>query len=170
VTNRPPRRGHDAPPAETHNDDERRWADLARLVLVISRGIQYHGYRDRRVGSLTTSETAVMCYVLHGDPAAPSQIATATGLLRPNVSAALRSLQNKGLIEKNINPADGRGFTIRPTTIGRAGYDLVRHGWAATVATAADHDSTDLDTAIAVLEKVMEGLENNRPASASERT
>jgi DNA-binding MarR family transcriptional regulator len=160
VTYQPPkRRRHDAPPTEAHQDDEQRWANLAHLALIISRKIQYDGNRDSRAASLTQSEAVVLCYLLHEDPATPSRIAYATGLLRPNVSASLRTLKNKGLIEKRINPTDGRGFTVHPTTLGRAAHERVRHEWATSVAAAADRDTTGLDAAIAVLNKVKEGLE-----------
>jgi DNA-binding MarR family transcriptional regulator len=146
--------------------DEQRWANLAQLALIISRKIQYESYRDQRAVSLTQSEAVVMCHLLHDDPATPSQIADATGLLRPNVSASLRTLKYKGLIEKKINPTDGRGYTIHPTTLGRVTHERVRQEWAALVAAAADRDTTDLDVAIAMLNKVKEGLEK-QPAPLS---
>ena len=104
----PRRRRHDAPPAETQKDDEQRWADLADLALTISRKIQHHGQSDPRAALLTQPEDVVMRHLLRGDPAAPNQITAATGLRRPNASAALRTLQNKGLIEKQTNPTDDR--------------------------------------------------------------
>ena len=143
--------------AEIH--DEQRWANLAHLALIISRKIQHQSYRDQRAVLLTQSEAVVLCHLLHGDPVTPSQIADATGLQRPNVSASLRTLKYKGLIEKKTNPTDGRGFTVHPTTLGRATYERVRREWATSVAVAADRDTSDLDAAIAVLNKVKEGLE-----------
>jgi DNA-binding MarR family transcriptional regulator len=70
------------------------------------------------------------------------------------------------LIEKKINPTDGRGYTIHPTTLGRVTHERVRQEWAALVAAAADRDTTDLDVAIAMLNKVKEGLEK-QPAPLS---
>ena len=129
---------------------------------MISREIQHHG-----VSLLTRSECVVMGHLLRGDSATPSQIAAATGLLRPNVSAALRTLRSKGLIDKQTDPTDGRGVTIRPTPLGRARYELVRRERTTAVARAAGQDTTDLDAAIALLTKIKEGLLNDRPTGGS---
>jgi DNA-binding MarR family transcriptional regulator len=154
----------DAPPTEARRNDEQRWADLAGLALTIGRRIHQHGHTDPLAALLSQTEGIVMRHLLCGGSAAPSRIAAATGLLRPNVSASLRTLRDKGLIEKEANPADGRGFTVRPTALARAKYELVRRDWATAIAEAAGHDTTDLDAAIAILTKVNEGLANGRPA------
>jgi DNA-binding MarR family transcriptional regulator len=146
--------------------DEQRWAELADLAAMISREIQHHA-GDPGAVLLTRSEYVVMCHLLRGDAATPSRIAAATGLLRPNVSAALRTLRSKGLIDKRTDPTDGRGVTVRPTPLGRARYELVRRERANAVARAAGHDTTDLDAAIGLLTKVSEGLRNDRPTGPS---
>ena len=53
---------------------------------------------------------------LQGRPSAPpSVIAATTGLQRTNLSTILRSLEQKGLIERGASPDDGRGVTVRAT-------------------------------------------------------
>jgi DNA-binding MarR family transcriptional regulator len=143
--------------------DERRWADLADLALIISREIQYRGYTDEQALSLTQSEGMVMRHLLQNDPAPPSQIAAATGLQRTNLSTVLRGLEHKGLIQRQANPDDGRGVTVSPTEHGRDNYALVRHEWAAAVAAAAGHDTAHLDAALALLTAVKDGLTATRP-------
>jgi DNA-binding MarR family transcriptional regulator len=143
--------------------DERRWADVADLILIISREIQYRGYSDDQALSLTQSEGMVMRYLLQGDPAAPSRIAAATGLQRTNLSTVLRGLERKGLVQRQANPSDGRGVTVSPTERGRRNYALVRHEWAAAVAAAAGHDTTHLDAAITLLTAVRDGMVKTRP-------
>lgn len=148
--------------------DEQRWADLADLALTISREIQYRGYTDERAVSLTQSEGMVMRYLLQGgEPAAPSQIAAATGLQRTNLSTVLRGLEHKGLIQRKTNPDDRRGVTVSPTDRGHANYTLVRHEWAVAVATAADFDKTHLNAALAILTTVKDGLVRTRPPTPS---
>ena len=66
-----------------------------------------------------------MRYLLQGEPAAPSQIAAATGLQRTNLSTTLRGLEQKGLVQRHANPSDGRGVTVSPTERGRINYALV---------------------------------------------
>src|SRR2546421_12858433 len=92
-----------------------RWADLADLILIIAREIQYHGYRDPAAVPLTQSEGMVMRYLQEHPGAPPSQIATATGLQRTNLSTVLRGLERKGLAERRASADDRRGATIHPT-------------------------------------------------------
>jgi DNA-binding MarR family transcriptional regulator len=147
--------------------DEQRWADLADLALVISREIQYRGYTDERALSLTQAEGMVMRYLLQGEPAAPSQIADATGLQRTNLSTTLRGLEQKGLIARQADPHDGRRVTVSPTGHGRRNYALVRHQWATAVAAAAGHDTSHLDAALTLLTAVKDGMSNARPRNPS---
>jgi DNA-binding MarR family transcriptional regulator len=143
--------------------DEQRWADLADLALVISREIQFRGYTDERAISLTPSEGVVMRCLLQGQPAAPpSRIAAATGLQRTNLSTVLRALEQKGLIQRQPHPDDGRGVTVHLTERGRSNYSLVRHEWAATVSAAAGGDTTNLDAALTLLTAVKDGLASTR--------
>jgi DNA-binding MarR family transcriptional regulator len=137
---------------------DERWADLADLALIIAREIQFRGYTDERAVSLSPSEGMVMRHLL-GDPAAPpSRIAAATGLQRTNLSTTLRGLETKGLIERRVSEDDRRGVTVHVTDRGRANYALVRQEWATAVATAAAHDTTNLNAALALLEAVKTGL------------
>jgi DNA-binding MarR family transcriptional regulator len=147
--------------------DEERWADLADLVLIISRELQYRGYSDERAVSLTQSEGVVMRYLLHGEPAAPSQIAAATGLQRTNLSTTLRGLEHKGLIQRQANPSDGRGVTVSPTEDGRSNYALVRREWATAVGAAAGRDTTHLDATLTLLTAVGDALTKSRPQTPS---
>lgn len=140
-----------------------RWADLADLVLIIGREIQFRGYTDERAVSLSQSEGMVMRY-LQRDPAAPpSRIAAATGLQRTNLSTVLRGLESKGLIERRAQPGDGRGVTVHPTELGRRNYALVRSEWADAVAGAAGGEAGDLDAALDLLRAIEAGLVSGRP-------
>jgi DNA-binding MarR family transcriptional regulator len=165
--NQPRQRNRRRARAPRGSANEQQWADLADLMLIISREIQFRGYTDERALSLTQSEGMVMRYLLQGDPAAPSQIAAATGLQRTNLSTVLRGLEHKGLIQRQANPSDGRGVTVSPTERGRTNYALVRHEWGAAVAAAADNDTTNLDAALALLTAAKDGLVRTRPPSPS---
>jgi len=142
-----------------------RWADLADLILVIAREIQFHGYRDPEAVPLTQSEGMVMRY-LHDHPGAPpSQIAAGTGLQRTNLSAVLRGLERKGLAERRPSPDDGRGATIHPTDRGTRNYALVRQEWADAVSAAASNDTGNLDAALTLLREIETGIIAARPAA-----
>jgi DNA-binding MarR family transcriptional regulator len=143
------------------------WAELADLALIISRELQYRGYSDTEAVGLTQSEGMVMRYLLDGDPAAPSQIASATGLQRTNLSTTLRGLEKKGLIKRSANATDRRGVTVSPTERGRVNYVRVRREWAKAVSDAADRDDTHLDAALNLLTAIKDGLVASRPQSPS---
>lgn len=142
---------------------DQRWADLADLVLIISREIQFRGYTDERALRLSPSEGMVMRYLQHDPAAPPSRIAAATGIQRTNLSATLRGLEDKGLIERHAGSSDGRGVTVHPTERGRSNYAIVRQEWATAVSAAADHDTSNLDAALTLLTAVERGLTKARP-------
>ena len=104
---------------------------------------------------------------LQTDPdAPPSRIAAATGLQRTNLSAVLRGLEGKGLIERHASSEDGRGVTVRPTEHGKSNYALVRQEWARAVSAAAGGDSSDLDPALRLLRDIEDGLTSARPQAS----
>jgi DNA-binding MarR family transcriptional regulator len=156
-----PERGHPVPP-----DGDGRWADLADLVLIIAREIQFRGYTDARAIPLSQSEGMVMRYLQTDPDAPPSRIAGATGLQRTNLSAVLRGLEGKGLIERHASSEDGRGVTVRPTEHGKTNYALVRQEWARAVSAAAGGDSSDLDPALRLLRDIEDGLTSARPQAS----
>ncbi|WP_405723198.1 MarR family transcriptional regulator [Streptomyces sp. NBC_01537] len=156
--------GSAAGPAE-----EQRWADLADLVLIISREIQFRRYTDERAVHLSQSEGMVMRYLKRDPDATPSRIAAATGLQRTNLSTVLRGLEHKGFIERHAHSGDGRGVTVHSTERGRSNTVLVRQEWATSVSAAAGHDTTDLDAALTLLTAVEAGLTRTRPQPGAVR-
>ncbi|WP_370269312.1 MarR family winged helix-turn-helix transcriptional regulator [Streptomyces sp. V4I8] len=150
-------------------DHDLRWAELADLVLIISREIQFRGYTDERAVPLSPSEGMVMRHLQREPAAPPSRIATATGLQRTNLSTVLGGLERKGLVERSADPGDGRGVTVHTTERGRTNYALVRREWAAAVSAAAGHDATHLDATLALLTAVETGLARNRPRTRAGR-
>jgi DNA-binding MarR family transcriptional regulator len=134
-----------------------RWAELADLVLSISREIQFRGYTSPEAISLSIPEGTVMRY-LHRHPGVPpSQIAEATGLQRTNVSSTLRSLETRGLIERRDCPEDRRGSKIYPTALGTSNYMLVRQEWASLLSTAAEQTDS-LAPTLELLASLEQGL------------
>jgi len=163
-----PERNDTDPAAPPHGDP--RWADLADLILIIAREIQFHGYQDPEAVPLTQSEGMVMRHLQDHPGAAPSQIAAATGLQRTNLSAVLRGLERKGLVERRASTDDLRGATIHPTEHGRRNYALVRQEWASAVSGAAGLDTSSLDCALTLLRDIQAGLTATRPPAPGRPT
>jgi DNA-binding MarR family transcriptional regulator len=146
-------RGAQEPPATAEDP----WADFADHVLEIAREIQFRGYTSPEAVSLTPSEGTVMRYLFRDPGALPSEVASATGLQRSNLSAVLRGLEEKGLIERVADPDDGRWVRIHPTARAIRNYELVRREWASAVASAAEDDPA-VETVLPLLAKVHGGL------------
>ncbi|WP_292142872.1 MarR family winged helix-turn-helix transcriptional regulator [Mesorhizobium sp.] len=140
-----------------------RWADLADLILIVAREIQFRGYSDERAVQLSQSEGMVMRHLVLHASATPSQIAAATGLQRTNVSPVLRDLETKGLIERHVDPQDRRGVSVHRTRRGAENYALVRKEWGSAVSAAAGGDTAGLDAAVALLKTIEAGLTATRP-------
>jgi DNA-binding MarR family transcriptional regulator len=133
------------------------WADFADHVLEIAREIQFRGYTSPEAVSLTLSEGTVMRYLFPHPGALSSEVASATGLARSNLSAVLRGLEEKGLIERVADPDDGRWVRIHPTAQAIRNYELVRREWASAVASAADDDAA-VEMVVPLLARVHAGL------------
>jgi DNA-binding MarR family transcriptional regulator len=143
---------------------EEQWAALADHVLEIAREIQFRGYANPEAVSLTPSEGTVMRYLFPNPGALPSEVAFATGLQRSNLSAVLRGLEEKGLIERVADPEDGRWVRIHPTRRAIRNYELVRREWGSAVASAAESDPA-VQAALPLLAKVRAGLVRQRQAA-----
>jgi DNA-binding MarR family transcriptional regulator len=140
---------------------DEQWAEFADHVLEIAREIQFRGYSNPEAVSLTPSEGTVMRFLFPNPGALPSQVAFATGLQRSNLSAVLRGLEEKGLIERVADPEDGRWVRIHPTPKAIRNYALVRREWGSAVAAAADQDPT-VEAALPLLANVRAGLVRRR--------
>jgi len=136
---------------------EERWAEFADLVLIIAREIQFRGYATPDALSLSPSEGAVMRHLFRHPDSLPSQVAWSTGLQRSNLSTVLRGLEEKGLVERVPNAADGRAVHLHPTERAIRNYDVVRHEWAAEVAEAAGGDGR-VEDALPLLKEIADGL------------
>jgi DNA-binding MarR family transcriptional regulator len=156
--------------ATSRSSRQERWAELADLVLIIAREIQFRGYSDERAVPLSQSEGIVMRYLQQHTDAAPTQIAAATGLQRTNLSTVLGGLERKGLIERRASAEDARGITVHRTERGASNYALVRQEWAETVSAAAGKDTSNLDVALRLLRAVERGLTATRPRNPVSRS
>jgi DNA-binding MarR family transcriptional regulator len=155
----------DANEPEAQRATEEQWAAFADHVLEIAREIQFRGYASPEAVSLTPSEGTVMRYLFQHPGALPSQVAAATGLQRSNLSAVLRGLEEKGLIDRVADSEDGRWVRIHPTPRAIANYALVRREWGSAAAAAAGGDPA-VEAALPLLAKVRAGLVRSRQAES----
>ena len=90
------------------------------------------------VGPLPTSEIALLKQVLDGPGATIGELAAALGLQQPNVSTAVRLLQQRGFVVKETDPSDGRIVRIFATDRGASEHRAITDAWTEGLAAAFD--------------------------------
>lgn len=143
-------------------------AEVADLLLRIGRELEPHG-PDGVVDlvPLTGTEAAVLRWIHRSPDTSPADTALGTGLRRSNLSAALRSLVDKGMVERLPDPKDGRSALLRATPLAEQNIGRLHRFWAdrLTAAIARSPGSpgvsdADLSAVVAVLELIDAGIRN----------
>lgn len=122
-----------------HDSADDPLADLADLLLNVGRLVRARTPSGPEVVALTETERTVMRVVDLHPGSAPSDIARRSRLQRTNVSAALQSLERKGMLFRA--PGVGRGVTVAPTDLAGARLHSLRAAWSRELAGAVN----DLD-------------------------
>jgi DNA-binding MarR family transcriptional regulator len=136
--------------------DEDVLADLADQILNVGRLVRARTPDGPEVVSLTETERHVMRVVDLYPGAAPSEIARRTRVQRTNVSAALRSLEEKGMVSRTATT--GRGIAVRPTELAGSNLRLLRSAWARELAGIVGDDLDDVRRCTALLSRIEQHL------------
>jgi DNA-binding MarR family transcriptional regulator len=131
--------------------------DRLRLVLLrLSRRI-----RANSVGELTPSQLAVFVSVAKHGPCTVGRLAELEHVQPPSASKIVAALEERGLVERTVDPDDRRCALIASTEAGRTYLDEVRaagRSWLASRLATLDHDDgTTLATALPALERLLGG-------------
>ena len=102
--------------------------EIADLLLRVARKIQLAEPGEGI--ELTHLEAMVMTRVDDEPGITPTDLRAALNLKSSNMSATLRSLEAKGLIERTRDEHDGRMVRIRSTPFSAENLSRVRAGWA----------------------------------------
>ncbi|HEY7271147.1 MAG TPA: MarR family transcriptional regulator [Actinoplanes sp.] len=127
--------------------------DLADLILNVGRLVRA---RTPEAVPLTETERQIMRVVDLYPGAAPSEIARRTRLQRTNVSTALRSLQDKGMISRTATT--GRGIAVHPTEHAATNLQVLRHAWARELAGLLGDDLDAVQQCIDLLSRLEQRL------------
>jgi DNA-binding MarR family transcriptional regulator len=139
-----------ADPVTDPSDDP--LADLADLILNVGRLVRSCSPEAPDVVPLTETERQVMRVVDLYPGAAPSEIAHRTRLQRTNVSTALRSLEEKGMISRAA--ATGRGVAVRPTDRAAANLRVLRAAWSRELSRVLGDDLGPVHECIELLSRI----------------
>ncbi|QYL24824.1 MarR family winged helix-turn-helix transcriptional regulator [Mycolicibacterium diernhoferi] len=96
-------------------DDTTRIRDLAVTLHDLSWRISRFAPAQVGLDPLPASELLVLRAVMDDPGRSVSEVATAVAMQPSNVSAAVRGLCGRGLLEKRVDPADRRVSLLHPT-------------------------------------------------------
>lgn len=111
-------------------DDARRSRlfELADLILAVGR--QIHAAKDLDGETWTPLESAVMRFIDRNPGTSASSAAEATRLISSNFSRAVRGLEQKGLVRREIDVDDGRRVRLYPTARAQQNLEQLRDVWS----------------------------------------
>jgi DNA-binding MarR family transcriptional regulator len=150
---------------------------IAELVVDIAREVHVQATTTDSVELLTQTQAQVMRFVHDNPGCSASDIATASGLQRANVSPALSVLKSRGLITSNRDDEDGRAIRIHSTPLADENIAALRRSWADLIAAAwtlgdpgpaGREGDQPPDGVAAALERIRTGLRAGR--AETERT
>lgn len=134
-------------------------ADLADVVMAVSRAIKLRTAADPSVLDLSTTEVTVLRYIDHHPGVSPTAVATGTGLQRSNLSRALRDLEAKHLVRRAADPSDNRQSLLRSTALAAENLRHIRAIWSGLLREAlADTGDHDITCALELLGTLERGL------------
>jgi DNA-binding MarR family transcriptional regulator len=136
-------------------------AELAETILRVARELDPHGALAASVIPLTGTEVAVMRWIDRNPGTSPTAAAEAAGLLKSNLSAALRSLVAKGMVERRQDPLDARLVQLHPTEAATQNIQRLRAHWATRLEQAVEVDAAA--AALEVLLHIDGELRSHRP-------
>ncbi|RFA19777.1 MarR family winged helix-turn-helix transcriptional regulator [Subtercola boreus] len=124
-----------------------------RLTLAISR----LNRRIRPVGDeLSNGVLSALSSVKNAGPLRPSDLARIENVAAPTMTRIVADLENRGLVEREPDPADGRSFLLRASNSGIATIDQARMARTTRVlqllADQSDEDIARLAHALPALE------------------
>lgn len=128
-------------------------AELADLVLNVGRLIRARTPTGEDLVPLNETERTVMRLVDLHPGSTPTALARRAGLQRTNVSAAVTSLEGKGMVERR-GSSDGRSVGLHPTTRSADNLQRLRQAWSTELGPALSDDLADVERCTALLARL----------------
>ncbi|MDR1853216.1 MAG: MarR family transcriptional regulator [Propionibacteriaceae bacterium] len=138
-------------------DDVKQAADLAQVVLSLSRQLK-HATDERYSGDrLSGIEASVMSLVETEPGISTTRIARTLDMKCSNVSAVLRALEAREFLAREPDESDGRKIRVYPLPASAKNLDKLREFWGELLADACG-DPKQLAAAAKVLQGVSGSL------------
>jgi DNA-binding MarR family transcriptional regulator len=121
---------------------------------------------ERTGGPIPTTAVALLKQVMDAPGSTVGDLTAALGLRQPNVSAAVRVLEQRGFVRRVKSEGDRRETRIVPTDVGAAEYEALSEEWKAPVQGALDAleagDRAALEAAAPALQRLYGRLAGGR--------
>jgi DNA-binding MarR family transcriptional regulator len=122
--------------------------ELADLILAVGRHIE--ASKEAEAESGTPLEGAVMRYIDRHPGTTAGAAAEATQLISSNFSRAVRGLEERGFVRRDVDPHDARRVRLYPTEKAQANLRRLHEVWSRLLdETVAD--SHEIDAVISTL-------------------
>ncbi|MFD9890792.1 MarR family winged helix-turn-helix transcriptional regulator [Amycolatopsis sp. NPDC059027] len=134
--------------------------ELADLILAVGRQIhaaKENAAKEFAAESWTPLESAVMRFIDRNPGTSAGAAAEATQLISSNFSRAVRSLEKKGLVRRDVDQRDGRRVRLYPTARARENLRQLREIWSGLLDGIVS-DPQEIEAVNAILRRVETGL------------
>lgn len=125
--------------------------ELADLILAISRHI--HASKEAAAESGTSLEGAVMRFIDRHPGTTAGAAAEATQLISSNFSRAVRGLEKKGLVRRDVDQHDARRVRLYPTDRAHENLQRLRGAWSRLLDGTVD-DPDEIEAVTATLRRI----------------
>lgn len=124
------------------DEDVRRLARTARSLVWALRRFG-EGEKEAGLSRLPQSEIEVLRTLAERPGSTVSEVARYLGLQSSNVSTTVRRLVDRGLLERQVDPADGRSHRLHQTPLARRNNTRIDDMWLDGVRRLLDGMSED---------------------------
>ena len=108
---------------------------------------------------LPTTELAVLLHVLESPGLSVGEVSRHLGLRQSNVSAALRTLGERGLVAREADPQDRRVTRLVPTERARVAHEAIAEAWAGPLVEAVAELTPEQAAALAAATDALQALD-----------
>lgn len=141
------------------NDDAARLSDLAELILAVGRLIQLLG--DPLIGTGTPLEIGVLRFINRNPGASARAASEATLLTSSNFARVLRSLEDRGLVNRQADANDARRARLYPTPLASETRRRLGEDWFRLLR-GIEEDPAKIDHLIGTLQLIERELVSRR--------
>ena len=140
-------------------------SELAKVLSRIGRGLRYHTRAAREALDITQSEAELLRLLDRRPGIRVHDAATELGIASNSVSTLVKQLAREGLLERTVDPQDGRAACLRLTSsasewvtqLGNAREQTIDHA----LASLDQNDLEQLEAALPAMKRLAKAISKN---------